>query len=69
LSAELLETLRKNKTELLARLQKGEVRTFAPSFGQRRFFALQKLNPADAFYNVPFVFFPEISTSLFCGPH
>jgi hypothetical protein len=56
LSAELLETLRKNKTELLARLQCGDVRTSPPSFGQRRFFALQKLNPADAFYNVPFAF-------------
>jgi Condensation domain len=56
LSAELIETLRKNKTELLARLQRGEVRIFPPSFGQSRFFALQKLNPADAFYNVPFVF-------------
>jgi len=52
----LLAKLRDNKTELLARLQHPAVRTFPPSFAQRRFFNLQKLNPADAFYNVPFVF-------------
>jgi len=56
LSAELLAKLRENKTELLARLQRAVVRTFPPSFAQRRFYALQKMNPADAFYNVPFVF-------------
>jgi len=56
LSAELLAKLRENKTELLARLRADVVRTFPPSFGQRRFFALQKLNPSDSFYNVPFVF-------------
>jgi hypothetical protein len=52
----LLAKLRENKTELLARLQSGDSRTFPPSFAQRRFFTLQKLNPTDAFYNVPFVF-------------
>jgi hypothetical protein len=56
LSAELLAKLRENKTELLARLQGAVDRTFPPSFAQRRFYALQKMNPADAFYNVPFVF-------------
>ena len=52
----MLAKLRENKPELLARLQRAAVRTLPPSFAQRRFFSLQKLNPADAFYNVPFVF-------------
>jgi len=56
LSPELLAKLRDNKTTLLARLQPAVARTSPTSFGQRRFFALQKLNPLDAFYNVLFVF-------------
>jgi hypothetical protein len=56
LSEELLAKLRENKADLLARLQRADVRTSPPSFAQRRFFTLQRLNPGDAFYNVPFVF-------------
>ena len=52
---ELLEKLRENKTALLERLQSASA-DFSPSFAQRRFFTLQKLNPADGFYNVPFAF-------------
>jgi hypothetical protein len=60
---ELLSRLQTHKPELMVLLgaQSGPdvspaVRTHPPSFAQSRFLALQKLNPADAFFNVPFVF-------------
>jgi hypothetical protein len=58
----LLEQLRTHKAELMVRLQKNgvgpqpAVGTCSPSFAQRRFWALQRLNPTESFYNAPFVF-------------
>jgi len=66
----LLRTqLQTHKVALMALLRKGQtaddatpaVRTFPPSFTQRRFWTLQQLNPTDPFYNVPFGF-------RLCGP-
>jgi hypothetical protein len=61
---ELLSKLQAHKPELMALLGGTPaapnglpaVRMYPPSFAQSRFFALQKLNPSDAFYNVPFLF-------------
>jgi hypothetical protein len=59
MTADMLALLQARKAELMARLAKGDVapvRTCPPSFVQRRFWALQQLNPTESFYNAPFVF-------------
>ena len=62
LTDDLLAQLKACKAELMARLAsegikiEPAVRTCPPSFVQRRFWTLQKLNPTESFYNAPFVF-------------
>ena len=59
LTPDIVAELRAHKSELIAMLQqrpREPERTYPASFAQRRFWTLQQLNPAEAFYNVPFVF-------------
>lgn len=54
LTPEIRAYLHAHKAELIALLS--EPRTYPPSHCQRRFWTLQRLNPADSFYNVPCAF-------------
>ncbi len=61
LTPELRAQLQAVKPELIAWLRdeahtSEQEKLCQPSFAQRRFWALQQLNPTDSFYNVPFAF-------------
>jgi hypothetical protein len=55
-AAYLKETYPDLPAQLTLAAPQATVRTCPPSFVQRRFWTLQKLNPTDSFFNAPFVF-------------
>ena len=56
LTPDLRMQLQASKAEVIERLRLAPAAAAPTSFPQRRFWELQRLNPADSFYNAPFLF-------------